>query len=76
MGDLWYLALAYGVIWTGLLGYVFRLSRRAENLQQELTLLRQMLKGDEAEDTDPEASGLTSQGLAAPGAGQSSVPTM
>ena len=43
MGDLWYLALAYGVIWSGLLVYLFRLARRAEGLSRELGLLKQIL---------------------------------
>ena len=48
MGDLWYLALAYGVIWLGLVGYVFRLAARAESLSREVDLLRDMLQPDEA----------------------------
>lgn len=48
MGDLWYLALAYGVIWLGLVGYVFRLAARAESLSREVDLLRGMLQPDEA----------------------------
>jgi CcmD family protein len=48
MGDLWYLALAYGVIWLGLVGYVFRLAARAESLGREVDLLRGMLQPDEA----------------------------
>ena len=75
MGDLWYLALAYGVIWTGLLGYVFRLSRRAEGLQRELNLLRQMLKPDEAEEMPPEIGEAEDQGLPASTVGQSPVQT-
>lgn len=48
MDDLWYLALAYGVIWLGLVGYVFRLAARAESLSREVNLLRDMLQKDEA----------------------------
>ncbi len=48
MGDLWYLALAYGVIWLGLVGYVFRLAGRAESLSREVNLLRGMLQTEEA----------------------------
>lgn len=48
MGELWYLALAYGVIWLGLVGYVFRLASRAEGLSREVNLLRGMLQPDEA----------------------------
>lgn len=47
MDDLWYLALAYGVIWLGLIGYVFRLAGRAESLRREVNLLRGMLQTDE-----------------------------
>ncbi|MBI2914258.1 MAG: CcmD family protein [Chloroflexi bacterium] len=75
MGDLWYLALAYGVIWTGLLGYVFRLSRRAEGLQQELDLLRQMLKPDEGDGMPPEIGEAEAQGLPASTVGQSPAQT-
>ena len=69
MGDLWYLALAYGVIWTGLLGYVFRLSRHAAGLREELDLLRQMLGGDEM--PGAEAEGETAAAVVA---GQTTVP--
>lgn len=40
MADLWYLALAYGVIWLGLFVYLFRLAARAEGLRREVSLLR------------------------------------
>jgi CcmD family protein len=48
MGDLWYLALAYGVIWLGLVGYVFRLAARTETLGREVDLLRGILQEEEA----------------------------
>jgi len=48
VADLWYLALAYGVIWLGLIGYLFRLAARAESLSRELDLLRGMLQAEEA----------------------------
>ncbi len=48
MGDLWYLALAYGVIWLGLVGYVFRLAARTETLSREVDLLRGILQEEEA----------------------------
>lgn len=48
MDDLWYLALAYGVIWLGLVGYLFRLAVRAQSLTREVHLLREMLQADEA----------------------------
>jgi len=43
MADFWYLALAYGIIWLGLFGYLFHLSRRARDLGQELNVLREVL---------------------------------
>ena len=39
MSDLEYVALAYGVIWLGLLGYLLRLSLRQEHLRREVRLL-------------------------------------
>jgi CcmD family protein len=62
MDDLWYLALAYGVIWLGLFAYLFRLAARAESLRREVSLLRSMLRADpqgaEAQDqTVAQASG-------------------
>jgi CcmD family protein len=47
MDDLWYLALAYGVIWLGLVAYLFRLTARAESLSQEVNLLKSMLQAEE-----------------------------
>lgn len=46
MGDLWYLALAYGAIWLGLFVYLLRLGARAEGLRREVGLLRAMLQAD------------------------------
>jgi len=43
MADVWYLALAYGIIWLGLFGYLFRLSRHARELGRELNVLREIL---------------------------------
>ena len=48
MDDLWYVALAYGVIWLGLVVYVFRLATRAESLSREVKLLRDVLQTEEA----------------------------
>jgi len=47
MSDLEYVALAYGVIWLGLLGYLLRLSLRQEHLRREVRLLEQMLRAEE-----------------------------
>jgi CcmD family protein len=49
MSDVWYLALAYGVIWLGLFAYLFRLAGQAETLRRDLALLRGMLQGERAE---------------------------
>jgi CcmD family protein len=46
MADVWYLALAYGIIWLGLFGYLFRLSRQARDLGQELNVLREVLAAE------------------------------
>lgn len=43
MADVWYLALAYGIIWLGLFGYLFHLSRQARDLSRELNALRDVL---------------------------------
>jgi len=48
MSDLEYVALAYGVIWLGLLGYLLRLSLRQEHLRREVSLLEQMLQGEQS----------------------------
>ncbi len=47
MGDLWYLALAYGVICLGLVGYLLRLAARAKSLSREVDLLRDILQAEE-----------------------------
>lgn len=52
MADFWYLALAYGIIWLGLFGYLFRLSRQARDLGQELNVLRDVL-ATEGRDESP-----------------------
>ncbi len=48
MGDLWYLALAYGVICLGLIGYLLRLTGQAKSLGREVDLLRGILQDEEA----------------------------
>jgi len=61
MSDLEYVALAYGVIWLGLLGYLLRLSLRQEHLRREVRLLEQMLQGEESpieeDEREPSLSG-------------------
>ena len=58
MSDLEYVALAYGVIWLGLLGYLIRLSLRQDRLRSEIRFLEQMLgdpkaTAEEAEELEP-----------------------
>ena len=43
MSDLEYVALAYGVIWLGLLAYLIRLSLRQDRLRSEIRFLQQLL---------------------------------
>lgn len=62
MGDLWYLALAYGVIWLGLVGYLLRLAARAESLSREVSLLRGMLQADEAAQGEGQGETVASTG--------------
>lgn len=58
MSDLEYVALAYGVIWLGLVVYLIRLSLRQERLRDEIRFLKQILGDDqpateEAEKLEP-----------------------
>ena len=58
MGNLWYLALAYGVIWVVLLVYLYSIARRQESLRQEMKAIEEALKGEqeageEAEEAEP-----------------------
>lgn len=58
MGDLWYLFLAYGVIWAALLVYLYSIARRQESLRQEVKAIEEALEGglkveDEAEEIEP-----------------------
>ena len=46
MGDLWYLALAYGVIWVVLVVYLYSIARRQESLRQEVRALEETLEGE------------------------------
>ncbi len=62
MGDLWYLALAYGVIWLGVVGYLFRLAMRAETLRRDVDLLRGMLQTEEAAMGEEQAETAASTG--------------
>jgi CcmD family protein len=45
MGNLWYLALAYGVIWVFLLVYLYSIARRQESLRREIEAIEEALRG-------------------------------
>ncbi len=68
MGDLWYVALAYGVIWLGLFAYLFRLAGQAEGLRREVRLLRSMLQAD-SQEARPQESERLGDAVAPLGAG-------
>ena len=58
MGDLWYLALAHGVIWVLLLAYLYSIARRQESLRQEVKSIEEAFEGkpeaeEEAEEAEP-----------------------
>jgi CcmD family protein len=58
MGDLWYLALAYGVIWVVVLAYLYSIARRQESLRQEVKAIEKALEGkpeaeEEVEEAEP-----------------------
>ena len=56
MGNLWYLALAYGVIWVVLLVYLYSIARRQESLRQEVRAIEEALEGEpKAEEEAEEA---------------------
>ena len=51
MGNLWYLALAYGLMWVVLLVYLYSIARRQESLTREVKAIEEALKsGPEAEE--------------------------
>jgi len=50
MDELWYLALAYGVVWAGLLGYLAYVSRQALSVREELRVFRDVLASEAEED--------------------------
>ncbi len=74
MADLWYLALAYGVIWSGLLVYLFRLARRAEGLSRELGLLKQILTAGQDPADAGESQSVTSAAAASGRPGDVGIP--
>lgn len=54
MDNLWYLALAYVVIWLGLFAYLVNLAREGRAIRQEIELLRGLIDSGETE-ADTEA---------------------
>ena len=76
MGNLWYLALAYGVIWIVLLVYLYSISRRQESLRQEVKAIEEALEGeleseDETEELEPFLTLVQGEGARPAGQGRS-----
>ena len=75
MDNLWYLALAYGVIWVVLLVYLYSIARRQESLEQEMKAIQKALEGDleaeeAAEDVEPFLSLVQEEGARSTGEGR------
>jgi CcmD family protein len=45
MDSIWYLALAYAVIWVGLFAYLVNLAREGRSIRQQMDLLRDLVDG-------------------------------
>jgi len=76
MGNLWYLALAYGVIWIVLLVYLYSIARRQESLRQEVKAIEQALEGElqaeeETEELEPFLTLVQGEGARPAGQGRS-----
>ena len=76
MGNLWYLALAYGVIWIVLLVYLYSIARRQESLRQEVKAIQEALEGElepeeETEELEPFLTLVQGQGARPAGQGRS-----
>jgi CcmD family protein len=76
MGNLWYLALAYGVIWIVLLVYLYSISRRQESLRQEVKAIEEALEGElqaeeETEELEPFLTLVQGEGARPAGQGRS-----
>jgi len=74
MDNLWYLALAYGVIWVVLLVYLYSIARRQESLEQEMKTIQEALEGDleaeeAAEDVEPFLNLVQGEGARSAGEG-------
>jgi CcmD family protein len=54
MGDLWYLALAYAVIWVVLLVYLYSIARRQESLRQEMKDIEEALESGSGAEEEPD----------------------
>jgi CcmD family protein len=54
MGNLWYLALAYGVMWIVLLVYLYSIARRQESLRQEVKAIEEALEHELEAEEEPE----------------------
>jgi len=50
MSDVWYLALAYGAVWLGLVVYLFRLGGQAAALRKEVTSLKATMRETRVEE--------------------------
>ena len=76
MGNLWYLALAYGVIWIVLLVYLYSIARRQESLRQEVKAIQEALEGEleseeETEELEPFLTLVQGEGARPAGQGRS-----
>jgi CcmD family protein len=45
MDSIWYLGLAYAVIWVGLFAYLVNLAREGRSIHQQMDLLRDLVDG-------------------------------
>lgn len=54
--NLWYLALAYGVVWASAFGYLLYLVAQARELRREVNLLTRVILQAEAEHADRAAA--------------------
>ncbi|TAK32643.1 MAG: CcmD family protein [Chloroflexota bacterium] len=56
MQNLWYLIVAYGVIWVVLFAYIFSVERRQKQLRDELTALEAGVAAGEWKETIGESA--------------------
>ena len=74
MDNLWYLALAYGVIWVVLLVYLYSIARRQEALHKEMKGIEEALEAglgaeEEEEEAEPFVTLVRGEGARAAGEG-------